>query len=190
MTEVPSRLYRSVCCEEAYVNHREGKLWFRSYSYFRRIEGNARDELEGIGGYIHKWTRHIDVSDDSPVQPAYLMCFSQKVESTRDFGSWCLELRNPHELLNRVKSSLPEDITTVEWRKVEYHKTMEIEKEMSVTDGWNRKYYCKPEEFIQETEWRLIIQFVHTFRPFNETMKFHVKGKLWDIFDLISGTKN
>ena len=123
------------------------------------------------------------MSDDSPVQLAYLMCFSQKVESTRNFGSWCLELRNPHELLNCVKSSLPEDITTVEC-----HKTMEIEKELSVTDGWDRKYYCKPEELIQETEWRLIIQFVQILCPFNETMKIHVKGKLWNIFDLISGT--
>ena len=49
MTEVPLRLYRSVGCEEACVNYREGKLWFRSYSYLRQIEGNARDELEGIG---------------------------------------------------------------------------------------------------------------------------------------------
>ena len=90
MTDISSCLYRSVCCEEAYVNHKEGKLWLRSYSYFRQIEGNARDELERIGTYTHKGSHNIDVSDDSPLQLAYPMCFFQNVESTRDFGSLCL----------------------------------------------------------------------------------------------------
>lgn len=182
--EVPSVLYRAVNSESAFENHVMGMLYFRSFKYFREVEGIGHDELEGVGSYIKNGIAHRDVSDIHPLQPAYLMCFSEDINSIRKFGDSCIKLCDPVEFEWRVQKSLPPEITSVKWCKVDYTKTKTIEGDISIVEQWHRAYCCKPKEFSAEKEWRLIIRFRHTFRPFNNTLKIHVNDRLEDLFKL------
>ena len=105
------------------------------------------------------------------------MSFSSTAEATRKFDTaHYFTLNSPTDLLERVRQSLPPDITEVSWKQIEYTKTMRVTEDLSPGDDWNRKYYCKPEAYSDEKEWRLFIRFRHSFRILNETLKIHVGG--------------
>ena len=79
MTSLPETLYRRVNGEQALINHLHGHLWFRSPLYFRNIEGPQHDPTEYVGSYKAKETEHIDVSDDVPIQPEFILSFSETI---------------------------------------------------------------------------------------------------------------
>ena len=181
---VPSCLYRSVCGDAAIKNHISGRLWFRSPAYFRRIEGPASDALEGVGSHELDSVLINDISDSTPIQPVFFMSFSAVAGATRKFAEHYFVLRNPRELEQRVKAALPPDITEVAWKKIEYTKTMRVHHFLNPSEAWHRKYFCKPERFAGEEEWRLFVLFRHSLRLLNETMKLHV-GDLAGLFQLM-----
>ncbi len=183
MTKPPPCLYRSIEGEEAIKNHILGRLWFRSPKYFRNEEGSAADELEGIGSYKWKGINHIDVGDENPIQSVFIMSFSDEAAATKKFGEHYFVIRDPEELKKRVQSKLPPCITEVKWKKIKYTKTTKVEKDLSPSEAWCRKYCSKPKKFSCEREWRLFILFRHSFRLLNDTMKVYV-GDLTGIFSL------
>ena len=171
---VPKVLYRAVDSDVAISNHDKGILWLRAPAHFREVEGPAADNLEGIGTYEINGYSSVDISDNLPAQPAFLLCFSEEANATKKFGKYCLELCNPLDLKERVIESLPSNITNVEWRKVEYVKTRKLDEEPTNKELWARKYFHKPEKHAEEKEWRLFIQFRHSFRILNKTLKIKV----------------
>lgn len=176
MKALPSCLYRGVS-SKAINSYARDIFWFRSPRYFHKCERDqARDNMEGIGSYETNGILHHDVGDDGRIQPAFMMSFSTDVGATRKFGEYYYMLQDPSGFAECLKRALPPGITSVEWGKVEYTKTMEIDDPLSLLDGWHRKYFCKPERFSDEKEWRLIFWFSHTFRPLNKTMKVKVSG--------------
>ena len=171
--ELPSALYRSVNGYHAFRNHFEGNLWFRSHAYFRKLEGG--DELEGIGSYdIRHRGRSHDVSDDYPIQPAYFMSFSEDPNAAKEYGDHHLRLVDPDGLLEEIKAAFPScsGFVRVAWIKIDYGKTMGIEKDPGPSEGFHRQFHCKPKKFASEREWRLQIRFIHSFRVQNQTLKF------------------
>ena len=90
--------------------------------------------------------------------------------------------KNSDSPQQRVRERLPLKITRVEWKKMEYTKTEEVNAPLSPGEGEHRKYCCKPEEYAEEEEWRLFFLFTETFYPLNETMKIHV-GSLTHLFE-------
>lgn len=170
---LPRALYRFVVGDAALNNHIDGYLWFRSHEFFRRLEGG--DESEGIGSYVIPGGPNVgDVSDDYPIQPAYFMSFSEDPNAAQKHGDCGLELRRPHEFLEKIKKELPScsSFVKVEWIKIEYNKTNEVDTHPSPSESLYRKFHCKPENFADEKEWRLQIQFLHSFRIQNQTLKF------------------
>lgn len=139
--------------------------------------------MEGVGSYKIDGILHRDVSDDRPIQPAFMMSFSADVEATKKFGKYYCVLQDPGEFEKRLRNALPPGITSVEWGEVEYTKTMELDSLPSPSDDLRRKYFCKPERFSDEKEWRILISFLHTFRPLNKTMKIAASG-LNDLFSV------
>lgn len=182
---MPSCLYRSVNEDEAVKNHYLGKLWFRSPAYFRTKEGPEADSLEGIGSYDVRGLRHTDLSDSIPIQAVFMMSFSAEAYATKKFGRHCLAVHDPQELLRRVKGALPPSITSVEWRKITYTKTTQVQRTLMPCEDWNRKYFQKPPHFSEEQEWRLFVLFQHSFRLLNNTMKVAV-GNLQAVLRLES----
>ncbi len=176
MLEPPSCLYRSVRGDEAIKNHILGRLWFRSPRYLRNIENFGADELEGIGSFNLNGTLHHDVGDSIPIQSAFLMSFSMEADATKNFGEHCFVVDDPQILKTRVIDALPPCITDVSWHQVQYTKTMSLVSEPDPSEDWYRKYFCKPQQFFDEKEWRLFISFNYSFRILNDTLKVHVNN--------------
>ena len=169
----PSPLFRSVNEKVAFDNHFEGNLWFRSHAYFRRLEDG--DKLEGIGSYVIPGRHAVhNVADEYPNQPRYFMSFSEDPNAARQFGNRHLRLEDPAGLLNTIRAELPccNRFVEVAWHKIDYDKTMELERHPSAIELLRRQYYRKPEELVGEQEWRLEIKFRHSFLIQNETLKF------------------
>lgn len=171
--DLPSLLYRSVKGNEAARNHFEGNLWFRSHAYFRSVEGG--DELEGKGSYVIPSGHAVhNVSDDYPIQPAFFMSFSEAADAAKQYGDSHLRLDDPVKFLRQIKKELPSysGFVRVEWKKMKYDKTLEIERHPGPRELLQRQFDSKPLEFADEREWRLQIQFLHSFRIQNHTLKF------------------
>lgn len=170
----PPTLFRAVKDEPAARKHLAGVLWFRAPAYFRTIEGPAADSLEGSGTFeLPDGQVNQDITDDVPIPPTFILCFSAEKNAVKKFGDSCLKVGNPVKLKERVEAALPgEGLTSVCWRKVEYRKRLDVETDPGA-DGWARKYYWKPEEYSDEKEWRLLVQFRHSFRILNKTLKLH-----------------
>ncbi len=179
MTNVPV-LYRALNCEAAVKCHLMGKLWFRSLKYFRGIEGPGRDPSEGVGSYRVQGVEHRDVSDESPIFPAFILCFSEL--KLAKFGKFFLEVRHPNDLAERVKSQFP-DRTEVKWHRVQYGKREVLDSVPSTAEHWDRKHYTKPACFAEEQEWRLVVFLPPPLRLLNDTLKLHV-GNLQGILRL------
>lgn len=173
-------LYRCLADEVAVTNHLKGYLWFRSPKFFRSIEGRGNDPLEGIGSYILGGSVYKDIGDDRPIQPAFLISFSEII--LPEYGKYVLKLENPNDLSERVKSRLPKG-SNVYWRKIKYDKVEELYSEPSPTEGWNRKFFSKPSEFESEKEWRLVVFLPMPLRLLNDTLEPCV-GNLQGIFRL------
>ena len=184
----PPTLFRAVEDEPAARNHFAGVFWFRAPAYFRTIEGPAADDLEGIGSFsLPDGQVNRDITDDAPTQPAFILCFSDEKNAVKKFGGHCLEVQNPMELKKRVEAALPDGgVTSVSWRKVEYGKTLDVKVDPGA-GGWARKYWCKPEKFAGEKEWRLLVQFCHSLRILNKTLKLHAGRRTGHLFRLVSG---
>ena len=180
MNGIPT-LYRSVVNEQAMTNHLLGILWFRSLKYFRTLEGQGSDKLEGIGSYTVGESRQCDVGDERPISPVFILSFSEV--RLPKFGKFVLELSDPAELRRRVKTKFPEQ-SSVEWHKVRYDKTEDLPAVPDLVEDWNRKHYSKPEHFACEKEWRLAIFLPPPFRLLNHTLKSHV-GNLQGVFKLM-----
>ncbi|MCY4611531.1 MAG: hypothetical protein OXC38_07540 [Gammaproteobacteria bacterium] len=165
-------------------SYAKGIFLFRSPRFFRKIKGEGRDDMEEIGSYETDGILHRDVGDDRPIQPAFMMSFSTDVEATRKFGEYYYVLRDLSEFEKCLREALPSCITSIEWGEVEYTKTMKIDSPLiNPSDDWHRKYFCKPERFSDEKEWRLIFWFLHTFRPLNETMEMKIPA-LYNLLNL------
>ena len=177
MLDIPA-LYRTVTSEEARRNHLLGILRFGSLKYFRTKEGAGRDEMEGIGSYTVDGKQHRDVSDERPIFPGFILCFSER--PLLEYGNFVLELSAPHELRKRVMRSFP-DKTSVEWQKVTYNKTEHLDSVPGPYEAWRRKYYTKPACFAHEMEWRLVIFLPSPLRLLNDTLKPCV-GNLQGLF--------
>lgn len=179
MRDIPI-LYRCLKDEAAVTNHLKGYLWFRSPNYFRSIEGQGKDSLEGIGSYIFNGSVYNDIGDERPIQPAFLISFSEIV--LHDYGRYVLKLENPNELYERVKGRLPKG-SKVYWRKIKYDKTEELDSEPGPSEGWSRKHFSKPSKFESEKEWRLVMFLPMPLRLLNNTLKVSV-GKLIGVLSL------
>ena len=172
--KLPSLLYRSVKDRCAFKNHFKGNLWFRSHAYFRSLEEGG-DESEGRGSYeIPRLGPFHNVSDDYPIQPAYFMSFSEDPNAASEYGDYHLRLEDPARFLEQIKIALPHcsEFMKVEWIKMEYGKSMELDQHPSPGEGFHRQFRCKPAKFASEKEWRLQMRFVHSFRVQNQTLKF------------------
>ena len=183
----PPTLFRAVKDEPAARNHFDGVLWFRAHAYFHTIEGWAADSLEGRGTFrLPGGQVNQDITDDVPIQPAFVLCFSAEKNAAKKFGGHCLEVQNPMELKKRVEAALPDGgVTSVSWRKVEYGKTLDVKVDPGA-GGWARKYWCKPDEFAGDKEWRLLVQFCHSLRILNKTLKLHAGRPTGRLFRLVS----
>ena len=183
----PPTLFRVVKDEGAVKSHLNGILWFRAHAYFRTIEGAAADSLEGIGTFrLSDGQVNHDITDDVPVQPAFILCFSAEMNATKKFGAYCLKVSNPMELKKRVEAALPQGgVTAVSWKKVEYGKTLDVETDPGPRGGWERKYWWKPEKFSEEQEWRLLVQFCRDLRILNKTLKLHTGYPTGNLFRLV-----
>lgn len=170
MTGIPT-LYRAVRREEDARNHLCGMLWLRSLKYFRGIDEPGRDSLEGVGTYTVQGILHRDVSDEHPVFPPFVLCFSE-IPLER-YGDFVLALRRPDALRDRVLSTFASG-TRVEWHQVAYHKREHLDAVPGPTEHWNRKHYAKPASFADEREWRLVVFLPEPFRLLNDTLKPHV----------------
>ena len=181
MTSLPRVLYRTVSSEEAGRNHLLGILWFRSLKHFRTVEGAGRDELEGIGSYTVGAAHYVDVADERPVFPAFILSFSE--QPIWEHGDFALKLLDPCALRERVKERLFQDPAKadVEWHKVTYDKTRHLEAELGPSEEWGRKHYSKPVCFACEREWRLVIFLPPPLRILNDTLKVGL-GNLQGIF--------
>ena len=184
MTELPTKLYRAVD-KETLNNHLAGTLWFHSHAYFRKLEKG--DQLEGVGSYEDAAGNVFeDVSDKHPLQPAYFMSFSETPEGAKTFGRedrLILELWDPGEFRDSIKKVLPDcGFVKVRWLQIEYIKDWVVLDESTDPTGLNRKFRCKPKEFAQEKEWRLQIQFMHSFRIQNDVLKFRWGRKFGHFF--------
>lgn len=184
----PPTLFRAVGDDEAVKNHLSGILWFRAPGYFHTVEGVAADPMEGIGtsrlpdGQIRR-----DITDDTTIQPVFILCFSCDENAAKKFGALCLAVRHPTELKRRVEAALPQgNVTSVSWEKVAYGKTMDVAADPSPYADWRRKYCSKPEKFSEEREWRLMIEFRHSFRILNQTLKLHTRRATGNLFRLVS----
>ena len=184
MVESPPTLFRSVPCRDAMNNHLDGILWFRSPSYFRKIEGKRQDSLEGVSSYkLSDGTHWKSISDEVPIQPAFILSFSEV--PLPKYGQYVLKVQNPLELKKRVERKLPRGISRVEWGKVRYDKQMQLEDHPDLGEDRIRQYYSKPQEFAGDREWRLVITFRHSFPILNRTLKLHFgRSSLVDIFEL------
>ena len=168
----PPPLYRSVNGRCAFDNHIEGNLWFRSHAWFRKQDWG--DKLEGIGSYVLPNGILVrDVGDEHPVQPAYLMSFSEDSKSARQYGDHHLMLIDPDGFRETIVKELPSfpGFVKVSWIAMEYCKTMIVDQDMGA-ESVRRKLRCKPAEYSHEKEWRLQIQLMHSFRIMNDTLKF------------------
>lgn len=185
MIEAPPPLFRSVPDDDTMNSHLSGILWFRSPNYFRDIEDIRADQLEGVGSYTPSdGTTNRDVSDTVPIQPTFILSFSEIPLSK--YGKYVLKVQNPMELKRRVECRLPQKISEVEWRKIRYDKEMRVETDPGPGEGWSRKHYSKPRNYADEREWRLVIRFLHSFPILNQTLKLNFgKGNLVDIFELM-----
>lgn len=179
MTSLPQTLYRRVSGEEAVKNHFKGILWFRSPFYFRRVEGPQNDPMEGIGSYDFQGRHTHSITDDKPFTSVHLLSFAESIQATDSFRStdarsYLLELQDPTKLETLIRKALSPE-WTVEWEKVSYDKVMEVKHEPSPSEGYCRQYFCKPEKYANEREWRLVITSKRPDRIiFNETLKFHI----------------
>ena len=178
MTSLPQTLYRRVTGEEAMNNHFRGVLWFRSPSYFRRVEGPQNDPMEGIGSYDFQGRHTHSITDDKPLASVHLLSFAESIQATDDFRStdapsYLLELQEPTKLETLIRKALSPE-WTVEWEKVKYDKVMDVKYELLPSESYRRQYFRKPEKYANEREWRLVITFKRTDRIIlNETLKFH-----------------
>lgn len=166
MRDIPI-LYRCLSDETAVNNHLKGYLWFRSPKYFRSIEGRGKDSLEGIGSYIFDGSAYRDIGDERPIQPAFLISFSETM--LPDYGRHVLRLDNPNDLSEQVTDRLPKG-SKVCWRKIKYDKTIVLDSEPSPSEGWDRKYFSKPPKFESEKEWRLVMFLPMPLRLLNNTL--------------------
>ncbi len=184
----PPTLFRAVDHEEAWKKHKDGILWFRAPGYFHTINGVARDPMEGIGTFrLPDGQLNCDISDHTTIRPVFILSFSAEKDAVNKFGAHCLKVRDPVSLQKRVEAALLQgDVTSVSWKKVEYGKTMEVKADPGPCKGWVRKYYSKPEEFSDEREWRLMIEFRHSFRILNKTLKLHTGRLTGHLFQLVS----
>lgn len=131
--------------------------------------------MEGVGTYVRRGLRHNDVDDSGQIHSTIFLSFSSTAEATRKFNTdHYFVLNSPDRLLEQVRQGLPPCITEVSWKQIEYTKTMHVTEDLSPSDDWNRKFFCKPESYSDEKEWRLFIRFRHSFRILNETLKIHV----------------
>ena len=177
MTDIPT-LYRALTCESAMENHLKGILWFRSLKHFRTAEEPGRDSLEGIGSYMSGGILHRDVSDENPIFPQFILCFSEL--PLKRYGTVFLKVTRPKELRERLVCRFPER-TRIEWHKVEYGKKEYLESVLNPLEEWNRKHYAKPARFADEREWRLVVTLPPPLRLLNDTLKPHV-GNLHGVF--------
>lgn len=188
MNSLPQTLYRRVNSEEAMANHLEGILWFRSPCYFRYIKGPQNDPMEGIGSYNLQGCTIDDITDNKPIQSVFFLSFSETIQATEKFRkeqSYILKLKDPARLREIIKTSLPPEVM-VEWGKVTYGKDMNVKYDLSLPDGIQRKYFHKPKEFVNEKEWRLVINFGRTdWIIVNKTFKCRFSALtdqvLWDV---------
>ena len=134
--------------------------------------------MEGIGSYTIRGGRYEDISDDRPIFPAFILCFSE--QPLPEYGKFGLKLLNPHKLRERVMRRFPER-TEVEWRKVTYDKTEYLDAVPNPYEEWHRKHYAKPVCFAHEREWRLLIFLPPPLRLLNDTLKPSV-GNLQGLF--------
>ena len=186
MPKPPPKLYRAVN-GKALENYHIGNLWFRSHAWFRKQKDG--DGLEGVGSYNVPGQGHSrNVSDDHPVKPAYFMSFSETSEGALTHGRdkhYLLEFSAPAQFRDWVRRNLPEcgadTFVKVDWIRIEYGKTMDVDSDPGPSEGWNRQFHCKPEEFADEREWRLQIRFLHSFR----IQKFRRGGEIQDMFALL-----
>ena len=127
-----------------------------------------------------------DITDDVPVYPAFMLCFSAEKSAAKKFGDYCLKVGNPMKLKKRVEAALPEGgVVSVSWRKVEYRKTLKVEADPGA-DGLARKYWWKPEKYSNEKEWRLLVEFRGNLRLLNKTLKLHIGRPSGNLFRLVS----
>ena len=183
----PPTLFRAVKDQQAAYNHLDGVLWLRAHAYFRDIEGPAADPSEGIGtSKLPDGQVNHDITDDVPVYPAFMLCFSAEKSAAKKFGDSCLKVGNPIKLKKRVEAALPEGgVVSVSWRKVEYRKTLKVEADPGA-DGLARKYWWKPEKYSNEKEWRLLVEFRGNLRLLNKTLKLHIGRPSGNLFRLVS----
>jgi len=187
-TVEPPTLFRAVKDELAARNHFAGVLWFRAPAYFRTIEGPTADSLEGIGMFrLPEGPVNQDITDKVPIQPAFMLCFSAEKNAVKKFGGHCLEVQNPMAFKRRIEAVLPDGgVTSVSWRKVEYGKTLDVKVDPGAASGWARKYWCKPEKYAGEKEWRLLVQFCHSLPVLNKTLKLRTGRPTGNLFQLVS----
>ncbi len=167
--------------DEVLNNHLLGTLWFQSPRRFRKIEGAQADFLEGLGSY-EKSCGGIsqDISDSTPIDPAFILCFGEQAESLQDLGEDYLEVQDPWELKRRVERSLP-DGSQVKWIKIKYDKEWKVKVDLNPSQQWFRKHCSKPKKYADEKEWRLVIFLAPPLQLLNETLKVNV-GNLQDVF--------
>ena len=158
-------------------------MWFQSPLHFRELNGVGRDKLEGVGSYEYENNLYQDVTDGRPIHPMFMMSFSETLDASKPFGNYYLILNEPEEFADLVRKKLPESITRVEWRKVEYTKNMSLDRHPDPVAGWVRKYYCKPEKFAQEREWRLCVSFIERLPILNHTLKLRMCKDVRKFFD-------
>ena len=182
MTQVPEMLFRAVD-QTALVNHHRGLLWFRSHTWFRQKEDG--DPLEGLGGFkIKGQVPNRNVFDQSPFRPAYFMSFSEDIEGTQAQGRKnypVLQLNEPEEFRDLIKKHLPSDCIAINWIKIDYCKTWEVDEDPGA-GYFHRQYCCKPARFADEREWRLQIRFKFDFPIQNDTLKFDWRERLGVFF--------
>jgi|GEM_PF-1024302 len=183
------KLFRAVTKKDGVAkSYFHGNLWFRSHKWFRELEGE--DNLEGVGTHRVRGTSGMnrDAFDEYPGQPAFFMSFSESVNGARSFdrGSdshTLLEVQNPLKLRDEViKKLLNKDFVMINWIKMEYGKTIEVDHELTPSEASERKYRQKPEEYRIEREWRLQIFFRHSFRTINDTLKFRWGPDIGNLF--------
>jgi len=190
MTGPPSVLYRVVPREPRTVleNHLNGDLWFRSHTWFRKRDDG--DKLEGVGSYRGPdGIVSRDVSDDHPTQPAYFMSFSSEVVGARTHGReghHVLRLCHPLRFQDEIRRNcLPTcGFVKLTWIKIEYVKTLDVADDPG-PETWYRKYRCKPDRYADEREWRLQIQFMHSFRIQNDTLEFRWGQGIGKFFTMV-----
>ena len=177
----PSKLYRSINDtgeNQALQNHLEGILWFRAPLYFHETEGVGKDPTEGIGSYEYKNILYADVSDTRPIVSMFMLSFSETREASERFGNYHLILIDPEGLAAYLREALSSCNTRVQWEKVRYTKTMNLDSQPDPVAGWDRKYFCKPEGYAIDREWRLCLWFHERVRMLNHTLELGVGSEV------------